>query len=148
MKYLTHIQDKIKSALIRKIYYQQRKCFHGCLHSGQYCKKKYAVWYFCLCRSPSNKFLRQIARQFFRFTKKFFPLLTLYAFFQIFLPQLTVMFSTDLYQSVCSFIEIACEFAIKRDSKNFVEFTKGIERLQQKTLLILYYADWDSEQVQ
>ena len=34
---------------------------------------------------------------FFRFAKNFLPLLILWGFFEIFLPQLPVMFSTDLH---------------------------------------------------
>ena len=58
-------------------------------------KKKNAIWYFCLCRSPGNKFVRQFVceairkvenvleivyfydENFYRFTKKVLPLLTM-----------------------------------------------------------------------
>ena len=47
-------------------------------------------------------------------------------FFEIFLPQLPVMFSTDLRQLICSFNKRAYKIAIKRDSvpKHFLEVTK------------------------
>ena len=59
---------------------------------------------------------------FFCFTIKFLPIL--HVFFEIFSPQPSVMFLTDLHQSVCSFTKKACELAIKRNLKKFLEVTK------------------------
>ena len=69
-------------------------------HYGWYCKKNktknkqtnYAIWYFCLCRSPRNKLTTNLQGsecdgdfiflwKLFRFTKKFLPILTLQRFF-------------------------------------------------------------------
>ena len=47
-----------------------------------------------------------------------------------------------------SFTKKACKFAVKKDSKIFLEVTKGIERLQQNALVKLRFSDSDSEQVQ
>ena len=61
------------------------------------------------------------------------------------------MFSTDFHQSlIYSFAKATFEFTIKGDSsqKNFLEVTKGIERLQQNALNKLCFSDSNSEQVQ
>ena len=42
-----------------------------------------------------------------------------------------------------SFTKKACKFAIKRDSKNFLEVAKGIEHLQQNALVKLRFSDSD-----
>ena len=46
-----------------------------------------------------------------------------------------------------SFTKKACKFAIIRDSKNFLEVAKGIERLQQKSLVKACFSGSDSRQV-
>ena len=46
-----------------------------------------------------------------------------------------------------SFTKKACKFIIKRDSKNFLEVAKGIERLQQKSLVKACFSGSDSRQV-
>ena len=72
--------------------------------------------------------------ELFRFTKKFSSLLTL---FEIFLPQLLMMFSTNLnYSVICSFTKRVYKIAMKNASipKHFLEVTKGIERLLQNAL--------------
>ena len=88
---------------------------------------------------------------FFRFTKKFLPLLITQLFFEIFLAQPPAMFSTDFNWSViCSFTKRVWKISIKRDStpKHFLEVTKGIERLQQNASDKLRFSDPDSEQAQ
>ena len=77
---------------------------------------------------------------FFFFTKKFLPILILQVFLEIFLPQPTAMFLIDLHQPICSFANKACELAIKRDLKIFLEIIKGIERLQQNALVKLCFS--------
>ena len=52
------------------------------------------------------------------------------------------------YSITCSFTEKACKYAIKRDSKIFLEIHKRIERLQQNTLVKLRFLGLDSEQAQ
>ena len=59
-------------------------------------EKKYTIWYFGFSRSPRNKFARQyVKRELFQFARKFLPLLIMYLFLEIFLPQPPVMFSID-----------------------------------------------------
>ena len=45
-----------------------------------------------------------------------------------------------------SFTNKDCKFVIKGDSTNFLEVVKGIERLQQNTLVKILFSDSDSGQ--
>ena len=85
-------------------------------------------------------------RTFFVLRKSSFPYLPCRFFRNIF-TQSPVMFSTDLRYVICSFTKKACKFAIKRDSKNFLEVTKRMERLQQNSLVKVRFSDSDSGQV-
>ena len=78
--------------------------------------------------------------------KSSFPFLIISLFFEIFLPQPPIMFSTDFNLSViCSFTKKVYKIAMKRDSspEHFLEVIKGIEHLQQNALNKLRFSDPD-----
>ena len=97
------------SVLIEKIYYQQWKCFHGCLHDDWYCKKtiQFGILVFLETQEMNLRdnlpnstcdILHIFMRTIFVLRKSSFPLLTLYFFFETFLPQAPVMFcETDIF---------------------------------------------------
>ena len=96
---------------------------------------------------------------FFSFYEKFFPLLTMHAFFQNILPHynthdifywfLSVNIQNYANKINCSFTKRACKFVIKtwRDSstETFLGVTKGTECLQRSIFDRLRFLDFDSE---
>ena len=127
-----------------------------------------------ICKKVNVMDILYFYETFFHFTKKFFWSWLWIVFFEIYLPPPAVwcfqlifiiqyavrkdifacLFSVHWTSTLNwatfweilppSFTKKACKFVMKRDSKNFLEVAKGIERLLQNSLAKLRFSDYDS----